>query len=108
MRQQLAQLLEVEEVLVGSSWLNTAKKGQTATLARIWGKHALLIYRNQMADTRNGLTFGITGEFGTRVAGQEPDTMIGLRGGTRVRVGESLKELIVAPAAAYFIQDAVA
>jgi hypothetical protein len=106
-RQQIADLFELEEVLIGQQWLNTAKKGQTASLSRVWGKHCLLFHRNRNADNRSGLTFGYTAEWGGRVAGQRSDPDIGLRGGVRVRVGESVKELIVAPRAAYLIQDAV-
>ncbi|MEQ8318760.1 MAG: phage capsid protein [Rhodospirillales bacterium] len=107
-RQAVAELFELEEVLVGQSRLNTAKKGQTASLSRVWGKHISLIHRNRNADTRNGLTFGYTAEWGTRIAGSEADKDIGLRGGQRVRVGESVKEKIVAAQAGYFIEDAVA
>lgn len=107
-RKQVAALFELEEVLVGLARVNTAKKGQTATIARVWGKHCLLAHRNKLANTQRGITFGFTAEFGTRVAGKRPDPDIGLRGGVRVRVGESVKELIVAGQAAYFIQDAVA
>lgn len=107
-RQAVAALLELEDILVGEAWLNTARKGQAASLGRVWGKHCLLSYRDRNADTRSGLTFGYTGEWGSRISGQMPDSKIGLRGGVRVRVGESVKELIVAARAAYFIQNAVA
>lgn len=107
-RQAVAALLELEDILVGEAFLNTAKKGQTATLGRVWGKHCLLHYRDRNADTRGGLTFGFTAEYGSRIAGQMPDGKIGLRGGVRVRVGESVKELIVAARAGYLITNAVA
>lgn len=108
-RERLAEILEVEEILVGAGRYNTAKKGQTASLARLWGKHALVMYRNRTADAAGGLTFGFTAEWGTRFSGALEETKgAGLRGGTRVRVGESVKELIVASMAGYFIQDAVA
>lgn len=108
-RRQVADLFELEEILVGMGRLNTAAYGQTAVLGRIWGKHALLFAKNRNAAVNlPSLTFGYTAEYGARVAGQMEDENIGLRGGTRVRVGESLKELIVAAQAAYFIEDAVA
>lgn len=106
-RQAVAELFELEEVLVGVGLYNTAKKGQTPTLSRIWGKHAALIYRNRLADTQGGLTFGYTAEYGTRISGAIEDKDIGFRGGQRVRVGESVKELIVADRAGYLIQNAV-
>jgi hypothetical protein len=107
-REAVAGLFELEEILVGQSFLNTAKKGQTASLSRVWGKHALLFYRNRLADTQGGVTFGFTYQFLGRQAGSRPDPDIGPRGGVRARVVDSVKELIVAPMAAYFIQDAVA
>lgn len=107
-REAFASLFELEELIIGQSRLNTAKKGQTASLSRVWGKHCLFAYRNRSASTSGGLTFGFTAEYGSRIAGSMPDAKIGLRGGQRVRVGESVKELIVAPMAAYFIEDATA
>lgn len=107
-REQFAALFELERVIVGESWLNTAKKGQAATLSRVWGKHALLYYFNPLADSQGGFTFALTAQWGTRVAGEIADPHIGLRGGVRVRVGESVNEHIIAALAAYFVQDAVA
>jgi hypothetical protein len=107
-RRAVADLFELEDILVGEGWLNTAKKGQPVALSRVWGKHALFFYRNRVADAQGGGTFGLTAQFGTRIAGADPDKNIGLRGGQRVRVGESVKELITAADFGYFIQNAVA
>jgi hypothetical protein len=107
-RQAIADMFELEEVLVGEGQMNTAVKGQTAVIARIWGKHALLFYRNLVADTQGGLTFGLTAEFGGKIAWEAFDPKIGLKGAVQVRNGESVKELIVANQAAYFIENAVA
>ncbi len=107
-RQFIAELFELREVLVGEAWLNTAKKGQTVTTARVWGKHCALLNIDPQANTRNGVTFGFTAQFGGRVAGSERDPNIGMRGGERVRAGESLDEVISASDLGYFIQNAVA
>lgn len=107
-RQMFADAFELDNLFVGSGYYNTAKPGQTASLSPMWGKHALLFYRNLGADAQNGVTFGFTGQWLGRIAGSMPDEDIGMRGGQRVRVGESVKELIIAPLAAYFVQDAVA
>lgn len=106
-RQQIADLFELEEVLVGSSRLNTARKGQSPTLARVWGNSAAFLHRNRMADTNSGLTFGFTAEYGTRVAGTLDEPKVGLRGSKRVRTGESLRELIVANQAGFLIDQAI-
>jgi len=107
-RQAIAELFELEEILVGASFVNNARKGQPVSMARVWGNHIALINRDMNADTRNGLSFAMTAQFGNRVAGSHPDPDIGLRGGERVRAGESVKELLTAPDLGYFIQDAVA
>lgn len=107
-RRQIADLFELEDVLVGEAWLNTAKKGQAMALSRVWGKHIALTYRDKNVTTRSRMSFGYTAQFGDRIAGGIPDKNIGLRGGVRVRVGESVKELICAPDLGYFIQNAVA
>lgn len=106
-RQEVADLFEVQEVLVGSSFVNTKKAGQQPVLARVWGKHALAFYRDSSVTTAGGITFGITAQLGTRIAGSKP-VDVGLNGGIEVRAGESVKELIVAPSAAFFFENAVA
>lgn len=107
-RQQVAELFELAAVHVGRGLVNSAKKGQTPSLARCWGKHAAFLYLDPTADTRGGVTFGFTAEYGSRIAGSTPDANIGLRGGQRVRVGETVKELAVASRAGYLITNAVA
>lgn len=106
--QFLRELLELEEILVGSAFVNIAKPGQKPNMQRAWSNHASFIYRDKLADTNNGVTFGLTAQFGTRVSGSIPDPDMGLRGGQRVRVGESVKELILASDVGYFFQNAVA
>lgn len=105
-REAIAELFELEDILVGESFLNTTKKGKTPTLARVWGKHAAFLHRDQLADTRKA-TFGFSAQWGTRIAGSETDSKIGLRGGQRVRVGESMREVIAAPDLGYFLEGVV-
>lgn len=108
-RQAVADLLEIEQILVGQGWLNTARKGQPVAMQRVWGKSAALLYRDKLADPAgNRTTFGFTAQFGSRIAGATPDRDIGLRGGQRVRAGESVKEVICASDLGYFIANAVA
>jgi hypothetical protein len=103
-----AAALGLERVVVGQSWVNNAKKGQTASYARAWGKHAALLRVDNLADASRGSTFGFTAQWGDRIAGSEFDRDIGLRGGQRVRVGESVKEVITENTLGYFFQNAVA
>nr|WP_320132337.1 major capsid protein [uncultured Holophaga sp.] len=107
-RQMLADVLEIPQIIVGEGWVNTARKGQTASMARAWGKHAAMLYVNPVADTERGITFGITAQFGDRVAGRREDPEIGLDGGTVIRVGERVKELVIANTTGYFFKNAIA
>jgi hypothetical protein len=107
-RQAFADLFELDEVLVGEGWINTAAKGQAANVVRVWGKHASFVHRNMNADTEYGITFGMTARFGDRIGGYIEDPDMGLRGGKRARSGESVKELITANDLGYLFSNAVA
>lgn len=106
-RERVAELLEVSEVIVGAAWVNSVKQGKTPSLVRCWGKHALGFYRDRTATTSGGLTFGFTAQFEQRFGGVK-DIDLGVRGGKLVRAAETVKECIVAPAAAFFFEKAVA
>jgi len=99
-------LFEMEEVVVGQGWVTSSKKGQAVVRVRVWGGDCALIYRNKQADTQRGVTFGVTAQWGARIAGSEYDGKIGMRGGQRVRVGESVKELLMADDLGYLIKVA--
>ncbi|MEY4427637.1 MAG: hypothetical protein RLZZ182_326, partial [Pseudomonadota bacterium] len=107
-REQFAELFELPNLpIIGEGWLNTATKGQSVNMQRIWGNDLLFFYSDMNADTEYGVTFGFTAEFGTRVAGTIADPDMGIRGGERIRVGESVKELIIASDLAYLFKNAV-
>ncbi|MFV3126115.1 phage capsid protein [Niveispirillum sp. KHB5.9] len=106
-KEQVAELLEIERVIVGSGWVNNARKGQTVAPTRVWGGHCALLHINKQANAQRGITFGITAQYGSRIAGSMADSKIGLRGGQRVRVGETVREKIIASELGYFIQDAI-
>jgi len=107
-RQQVADLFEVEEVLVGAARANNAKRGQTPAMARLWGKHISGIYIPPVLTGQGEVSFGASFQWGDRIASEIEDRDIGMRGGVRVRVGESLKERIIANQAGFFLQNAVA
>ena len=107
-RQALADLLEIRNVLIGAGFVNTARKGQTPTMSRVWGKHCSLLYVSPDAADADQPTFGFTAQFGERIAGSIDEPKAGLRGGVRVRVGESVKEVIAAADVGYFFQNAIA
>lgn len=107
-REQFAELLEIDQLVVGQGRLNTAQKGQTPNIVRVWGKHISMHYRDVLAGPQRGVTFGFTGQSGTAIAGSQADPDIGMRGGQRNRVGWSHKEVVSAADLGFFVQDAVA
>lgn len=104
----LADQLELDEIYVGDAWIDTAPPGLATTLERCWGKHCAFYHRNLQADTQGGVTFGMTAQWGDKVAGTIEDADVGLRGGVRVRAGESVLELITANDLGFLVRDAVA
>lgn len=107
-REEVAAMFEVKKVLVGEGWVNSAKPGQTVNLTRAWGKHISLLHINPLARPEQGITFGMTAQYGSRISGRIVDEDVGLQGGVRIRTGERIKELIIAKDVGYFIQNAVA
>lgn len=107
-RAQFAELFEMNNPpLIGEGWMNTAAKGQPVNMQRVWGNDMLAFYQDMNADTEYGVTFGMTAQWGDRVAGSIVDPDMGIRGGERQRVGESVKELIIASDLAYLWKNAV-
>lgn len=104
----LTEYLELDEILVGEGWVNTAKKGQTPNLVRVWGKSAALLYKKTVSMSTQSMSFGITAQWGSRIAGTYFDEKKGMRGSDIVRVGESVKEVILATDLGYLFQSAVA
>lgn len=107
-RQQLADLLEVRDVLIGAGFSNTAKKGKAPVFSRVWGKHCALLYVGTDLANADQPCFGFTAQFGTRIAGVFDAPRQGLRGGQIIRVGESVKEVISASDTGYFFENAIA
>ena len=108
-KRAVADLFELDEILVGASWLNSAKPGQAPVRARVWGKHCALLRREKIASSLGNVpTFGWTAQYGTRVSGDIPEPKVGLRGSVRVRSGESVQEVISAPDLGYLFTNAVA
>lgn len=107
-REQMAALLEVREVVVGAGFVNTARRGQAASISRVWGKHAALLYVSEEQASADQPTFGFTAQWGSRIAGSIPAPRNGLRGGEVIRVGESVKEVISASDSGYYFENAVA
>ncbi len=107
-REQVAELFEVDEIIVGSARGNSAKRGQAPALVRLFGNDIAALHKAPVPEAKGALTFGASFQFGDRIAAQWEDKNMGMRGGTAVRTGESLKERVVAAQAGYLLKAAFA
>lgn len=54
----LRDIVRLEQIYIGTSWVNMLKPGKEPVLQRVWGNHASLLYINENATTQNGVTWG--------------------------------------------------
>jgi hypothetical protein len=103
-RQGVADLFELDRIEVGTAWVNTAARGQAGSVSRVWGNAITFLYQDGLAGlTGSRFTFGMTAQWGDRIAASFEDPDIGMRGGIRLRVGESVREVVQASAAGCII-----
>lgn len=104
---EVAALFNVRQVLVGRARINSAKKGLSPSLGRVFGDSLAMIHIN--TSVRSNFdeipTFCFTAQFGQRIAGTISDPNLGLMGGLHARVGESVIETPIADQAGFLFQD---
>jgi len=107
--QQLADAFEIEQLLVAQNKYNSAKEGQTDTLASVWGKHIILAVAPDQAEVGQ-VSLGY--EF--QPVGGEPrkvykSPISNPPGAKEVIVTDDYDQcLVAADTAAYLIKDAIA
>lgn len=102
--------LELQDLYVGSSFVNSARPGQTMALGRTWGRNMGFFVKDQLADpvmNRARATFAFTARQGDRRAGRMADEKAGLDGSTYIQVGWSVKELVAAPDLGGLLQNVI-
>ena len=104
----MARLFQVDQVVIGDAGYNSAKEGQTDSLAYIWGKNAIVAFVNPTIGLKQ-VTLGHTVTYGTRQVLRVDTGIEALdRQATFIRVGNDnyVHKLFVA-ACGYLIQTAV-
>jgi hypothetical protein len=105
-KQAVADLLELDDIIIGEGWINTAKKGQAVNMQRAWSADALLFHKAPLANSIDATpTYSWTAQYGERVAGSIDEPKTGLRGSVRVRSGESVREVMAAPELGYLFEN---
>jgi len=102
-------MLDLQEIVIGEARMNGNNMGQAPTITTLWGGHATLMYQNPQVGPSEGLTFGWTAEWGTRIAEtqEKKPGELGLDGGVHVITGERVDEKIVANDCGYLITGIV-
>ena len=103
---EVREILEIETINVGKAVMNFAKPGQDAEIKRVWGGHASLTFTERVMKNAKVYTFGATARLGGKRAFRYFDEKVGLEGANVVRVGERVRELVIAQQAGWFFQNA--
>lgn len=103
---EVREILEIEHIHVGRSVMNFAKPGQDASIARVWGGHASLSFTEHVVKSSKAYTFAATARLTGKQAFRYFDEKVGLEGANVIRVGERVKELVMAQQAGWFFQNA--
>lgn len=104
----VANLFEVDRVIIGRGRYITTKEGQTSTYARIWGKHMAALHIKAGDIGIRSVTFGKTFVETKRMTMRSFDEKRGLKGAHYIKTGWNSDEKIVASDLGYFIENAVA
>jgi hypothetical protein len=113
-QQQVAELFELKEVVVGDAFAASSEiqdpDRPSETISRLWGNHCSLIYQNPNAQAiagSNQFTYGYTARVGGRRVMEWFSEDIGARGADMMRVLDVEKELITASFCGYLFRDCV-
>ena len=109
-RRAVAELFEVDHVLVGATWHNRAARGQAVDMQRLWGKHAAALHIRRPTGTQDNMpTWGFTAEAMARevALSEEPTRGVG-RGSRAMKISESCEEIVSWESAGYLWRNAVA
>ena len=108
-RQAVADLFEIDRILVGETWHNSARRGQAANYARLWGKHAALLHIRTPTGTRDMMpTWGFTAQAMALqvMVSEEPSRGVG-RGSRAIKVSECIDEIVSWETAGYLFSTVV-
>ncbi len=104
---QVAELLEVNKILVGRRRKMTSKKGQALTQSYVWGKHLAALYV-ESSPGLEAVSFGYTIQQMLKTTFNWFDPDAGVLGSDVVKVAFNADEKVIADDCGYLIQNVVA
>lgn len=108
----MAEIFEVQNILIGKAKYNSATKGATASYSSLWGKHLIVAYIDPAVTLDNVSAFKtfrwqqISTDAGYKVRRYRNEKLGG--GGEEIEVEMSTDEAIICEDVAYMVKDAVA
>ena len=105
--QLLAGLFNLDRLLVGRAWQDTANESQTLALARIWGDY-FGVARVSKAPRKDMYSFGMTFDWEGKQTSVTYDQRKSRRGGYYVKVSDAWAPKVVAPRAGFLITNCLA
>lgn len=103
----IKELFGLENIFVGESVVNTAKKGQAVELRPCWENNISLLHIDKDADTDDGVTFGFEGVYEDIQVGEYHDSDRGIKGCDVIKAFYSSKYLHICSDCGYLIKDVI-
>jgi hypothetical protein len=104
---EIKTLFELDEILVGESFFNVAKRGATPNYAACWQNDIILTHNNNVATVDYGITFGYRAIYEKITIGSYFDGRSGTQGADVYKAYTSYKDVIACPECGYLIEGAV-
>lgn len=106
-KQQLCDLFEVKNIIVGAARVNTTKNAKNLNLERCWGNHIWAHYEEKLSTLTEGLAWGMTAQVGPRYADIIEDKKMGLQGGEILKAGFYQKEVVLGKDAGFLLKNVI-
>lgn len=104
-KEQIKDLLELDEILIGESYQNIAKKGKPIDIRHCWGDNINLLYVNPVADTDYELSFGYFASLEDITIEEYHDKDRGVKGADVVKGYYRGKYIITSTDCGYLLKD---
>lgn len=106
-REQVKDLFELDDILIGEARVNTSKNAKNPTLAGCWGNNIWAHYTEPLSNLKEGIAWGMTAQVGDRFASIVEDENIGLKGAEIIKAGFYQKEVVVGKDAGFLLKNVI-
>ena len=104
-KEQLKGLLDLDEILVGESFYNVARKNKPVDIQYCWGDNINLLHVNPAADTEYSISFGYQAVLADLTIGEYFDKNPGVLGADVLKAYYRSINLITSPDCGFLLKD---